>query len=731
LNRDRVRVKSLRDFVRAFGENKPKLATVEGEEPPLVPTEELDVVVDEGEIRQTPVSWALQPPLLLDTFQDEVLRRPFNSRQFIVGPPGTGKTTTLIRRLDFMIAGEALEAENSGLAEKLARQSAQPHQVSWYFFVPSDSVRQYLRDSFNKLIIPAFDKNTLTWEEARIDLATNHFRVLASNGCQGLRLAKPNGKVSKAAIGDTIGWYSDFSAYQAKAYFKSLKTQALFLSERPDGEIAHLGQQLQELLEKSADHSLLWFKRALDPFQEAIGNLVSAKGEILAGELKSAFQGHTERDPSLIEGLVALSASGERGKKPDESDGEPNIFRREAFRVYSSALLDHSVALAKGKKLPRDSRSGRVLGWLGEGRLLPQARLQELGNDQVVCRALKRFKTDSKAFYNSYFDSIVGNYLRFRSHNRLWYSKAFGSSRQVEPLEVDLLLLAFLEPGAEILKNFDLPRDKACLNWSLDNQAYLTRNQVLVDVANDFSPVQLKCAASLANPALGSVTVAADLCSRTADHGLKSLDDLEWALPKAILTELQINYRQSSQLVELTDLLSGASQSRFLANRFELKGPKPALAQNCGSLAQTANWLSDRVSEIVSRTGRLPSTAIAVLKPFDVGPLAESLTKALEGQDFKALAYRPGQPMGLSADIRILTLEESRGLGFEAFFLVSQGEPYPADLLGRLIYLAATRAVTYLGFAFRDAMPTNLDNLARLTVPSWSQPQEAFVAVSL
>ena len=56
-------------------------------------------LVREGQKRTILTSMELRDQAILDEQQDEIFRLPIDERIFLSGPPGTGKTTTLIRRL--------------------------------------------------------------------------------------------------------------------------------------------------------------------------------------------------------------------------------------------------------------------------------------------------------------------------------------------------------------------------------------------------------------------------------------------------------------------------------------------------------------------------------------------------------------------------------------------------------------------------------------------------------
>lgn len=95
-------VESLRAVLAAMPE-APEQDLVEQ----LLAVEQLQVNLVEGIRRRVITKMALRDRPILDQFQDEIFRLPLNNRLLILGPAGTGKTTTLIKRL-----GQKLEQES-------------------------------------------------------------------------------------------------------------------------------------------------------------------------------------------------------------------------------------------------------------------------------------------------------------------------------------------------------------------------------------------------------------------------------------------------------------------------------------------------------------------------------------------------------------------------------------------------------------------------------------------
>lgn len=119
--------------------------------------------------------FTLPDQIFLDSQQDGIFRLPLNYSLLLLGPAGTGKTTTLIRRL-----GQKLDFDN-GLTEEekyLALRTfgtEDEFRSGWIMFTPTELLKSYLKEAFNRESVPASDQNITTWDSYRnTDYLTNN-----------------------------------------------------------------------------------------------------------------------------------------------------------------------------------------------------------------------------------------------------------------------------------------------------------------------------------------------------------------------------------------------------------------------------------------------------------------------------------------------------------------------------------------------------------------------------
>src|SRR5262249_41910664 len=158
--------------------------------------------------------------------------------------------------------------------------------------------------------------------------------------------------------------------------------------------------------------------------------------------------------------------------------------------------------------------------------------------------------------------------------------------------------------------------------------------------------------------------------------------------------------------------LSGSEESDIiLPDRVDIEGVAPVWKSGLDSLDNTAAWLAERVLEIETIVGSVPSIAVLVGDESRVEPLAQAIATRLQERNIKAAACKDGKVVGNDRDIRVFNIRHIKGMEFEAVFFVNLEEIIEAhpDLYAKYLYVGATRAATYLGITFSGERPKVLD----------------------
>src|ERR1700694_2623650 len=174
----------------------------------------------EGLRRSAIMKMGLRDQPLLDQYQDEIFRLPLDTRLVILGPPGTGKTTTLIKRLGLKLDAAFLEDEERRLVERTTA-GVRGHGQSWLMFTPTELLKQYVKEAFNREDIAASDLRIQTWNDFRRELARNQLGVLRTAAGTGSFVLKDT-LVSLQTSTLERQPHEQFANWQAEAFWSEL-----------------------------------------------------------------------------------------------------------------------------------------------------------------------------------------------------------------------------------------------------------------------------------------------------------------------------------------------------------------------------------------------------------------------------------------------------------------------------------------------------------------------------
>src|ERR1017187_1481840 len=132
--------------------------------------EQLNLQENSKRYRRTSIS--IRQQFMLDPEQNIIKRaKLFNGPLIINGGPGTGKTTCLIHRIQYLIDKQVEEDENLKVKIKNADwQFIRNQRTGWIFFSPTVLLQRYLTDAMSDEKLDATSETVRVWDDHRIML---------------------------------------------------------------------------------------------------------------------------------------------------------------------------------------------------------------------------------------------------------------------------------------------------------------------------------------------------------------------------------------------------------------------------------------------------------------------------------------------------------------------------------------------------------------------------------
>ena len=523
-----------------------------------VKVEDLEVLwedpLDEGVSRREALTqMELRRQTILDRYQGEIFRLPIGEQFFLSGPPGTGKTTTLIKRLGQKTDTAVLEESNNEfhLIQQVSEETGEPHDNSWIMFSPTELLRLYVKEAFVKEGVAASDAHVRTWENYSKVIARENLGILRTSISGSFDLRPQSAHIDLEKVDETK-WYDAFRKYIDNSNMQDMESDAKWLASKESPDLMGIGDRLKEILPGKVNSDFYTntitgvepvvsdIREAIKLRTEKITKILTQMRNVLTKNNRS-FPDELRDEVSRLIAIASPEMTDDDDTETEQDDEEEQIStpkagqpvnRRQALDRMENALRTLARYKVLGRHLSKKSLHHEILSWLGDDRMPSDEDMKELGNLLVERTRLRKFDRLGQRLLRE----IVRKYRRFRRDNTKegrWYTKEKIASSEIHWRELNLVILAILQIANEVLESYRKSHTRELPNEGLlGSVRHLLKAQVLVDEATDFSPIQLACMYEMAHPAMRSFFLCGDVDQRLTSWGIKSYDTLSWIKSK-------------------------------------------------------------------------------------------------------------------------------------------------------------------------------------------------------
>ena len=676
---------------------------------------------------------ALRIQHILDPSQEEAKRsHVYDGIPVLIdGGPGTGKTTTMIQRLKFMLSDEALR-DYSKLSEKEILELTDPNKIDtkWMFFSPNTLLLEYLRNNMREEEMNANDGNTFTLEQFRKKMLLE-YKLRNPETDSPFKNYSFRDDATQPLILNGKQVIDDFEQFCIENITSILLKAYKLPTANYDWhsiavEIKAYCKRAENVKDMAALVNLFY---SLQDSQNAQVRDIERQLLKILGAAAVELQQKIAEDEATLSAVKALLEKWESERQPinEEDDLETEMTEEDETEDDSSKLnfeadlYKRLKALIRAASISRIDSKRKLTGRQAELYAIVSEHINEESLMRVGSLAwfVKNYATLTKGIEPNIFSQVPRLYKLFRRNQLEKDTDSYDTAllkkiiekeknKHLHADEQDLLIGFINNMLYRIYKRSSIRFEK--LNHKYVSAYKEWAKPVIgVDEATDFSLLDYYLIYSFRHYQLNSVTLSGDIMQSITDSGINDWDDLsKWVLPELIKYELKVSYRQTPTLLNLAREMYNDEQGHYPSYHSDKEMDKenePApIACVSDDEDEKAEWIAKRIIEIYKAyDSKMPSVAIFVGDEMNVQRFINTIynTDLLNGID--VVDCTDGRALNRSDVVRVFRISEVKGMEFEVAFFHNLDEALhgrTTGLMKKYLYVGLSRATTHLAATF-------------------------------
>lgn len=668
---------------------------------------------------------SLRSQHILDPTQETAKRSHFYDGVPIVieGGPGTGKTTTMIQRLKFLLSPDALREYDSPLTEAQKRELTDDISFKWLFFSPTPLLLRFLMNNMNEEGLSAVEgKNIITIDDFRKDMLSQYhlFDMDKDGPFKNYKKSKeaPLIFAPKTAIEefeqfcvkyltnillnagslttDKFSWHKE--ALGIKAYCKraaSVKDleglmrlfNALQDNEQKFAKVKD--NELRELLQRKAVET----------------KAVIMKDESMVNDIKELFsKWDAEKKKDAAEEVDEYEMDDSNEEETEEIvivDFEQRLYRYliSFIRIYALNRIDSKIKMSARQRLFLHIVSP----------LIEESNLQQVGELAFfsrkylfLCRGIEsNILNQIPRLYKAYRKNIAKSDSS-ACYDRILLKKLIekDDNKHLHYDEQDLLIGLINNMAIDIRKRSKERYEKLLKNKYISAYDDNKKPVIGIDEATDYTVMDYYLMYSFRHYDYNAVTLCGDIMQGLNSYGIMAWNEVKKVIPKLEITELKTSYRQIPTLVDMSRQIYYDEQGHFppyqsLRQKSDSE-PQPLVIVS-DDIDEKIEWIVARLREVYTAYNKeMPSVGIFIPNGENVDYFVKKLQ---EEDDLGEIRIESGSETTASRAVKVYELNEVKGMEFEVVFFYDLDVALQGDdneLMNRYLYVGISRATSHL-----------------------------------